>query len=269
MDGYDSKYQTVEELTKRVNELYHKSQAEGLTEEEKAEQAELRKAYVAKIRNNLRGQLDHISIVEKDGSVTNLGEKFGKKKIRRQILSLRDQIPPALREEKSLLIAQTLFSMQCYQQADVLLVYVDYQSEVVTAGIIDKALAEGKQVFVPKVTGDDMEFYRIFDRTSLVEGYRGIREPSDGQIFSVGPDQNRDQGTVPLMLMPGTVFDRARHRIGYGKGFYDRYLHRLTQAGMKIYTAALCFACQVVGQVPHEAHDIRPDMVVTENGTYQ
>lgn len=79
MDSENSKFQTVEELTKRVNELYHKSQAEGLTEEEKEEQAELRKAYVAKIRNNLRGQLDNISIVEKDGSVTNLGEKFGKK----------------------------------------------------------------------------------------------------------------------------------------------------------------------------------------------
>ncbi len=79
MDSENSKFQTVEELTKRVNELYHKSQAEGLTEEEKEEQAELRKAYVAKIRNSLRGQLDNISIVEKDGSVTNLGEKFGKK----------------------------------------------------------------------------------------------------------------------------------------------------------------------------------------------
>lgn len=74
-------YTTMEELTKRVNELYHKSQDEGLTEEEKEEQAALRKAYVANVRNNLKGQLDHISIVEKDGSVTNLGEKYGKKHV--------------------------------------------------------------------------------------------------------------------------------------------------------------------------------------------
>lgn len=72
-------YSTMEKLTKRVNELYHKSQAEGLTEEEKEEQSRLRSAYVANIRKNLKGQLDNISIVEKDGSVTNLGEKFGKK----------------------------------------------------------------------------------------------------------------------------------------------------------------------------------------------
>lgn len=70
---------TAEEMTKRVNELYHKSKSEGLTEAEKKEQAELRKAYAANVRANLRGQLDNISIVEKDGSVTNLGEKFGKK----------------------------------------------------------------------------------------------------------------------------------------------------------------------------------------------
>lgn len=72
-------YGSMEELTKRVNELYHKSQDTGLTEDEKKEQDELRKAYVANVRKNLRGQLDNISIVEKDGTVTNLGEKFGNK----------------------------------------------------------------------------------------------------------------------------------------------------------------------------------------------
>lgn len=65
----------VAELTKRINELYHKSQAEGLTQEEREEQAALRQAYVANVRANLRGQLDNISIIEKDGSITNLGEK--------------------------------------------------------------------------------------------------------------------------------------------------------------------------------------------------
>ena len=71
---------TVEQMTKRINELYHKSQAEGLTEEEKKEQQELRQAYVANVRANLRGQLNNISIIEKDGSVTDLGKKFGDKK---------------------------------------------------------------------------------------------------------------------------------------------------------------------------------------------
>ncbi len=64
----------VEQMTARINELYHKSQAEGLTEEEKEEQKKLRQAYVANVRANLKGQLDNISIVEKDGTVTKLGK---------------------------------------------------------------------------------------------------------------------------------------------------------------------------------------------------
>lgn len=71
---------TVEQMTKRINELYHKSQAEGLTGAEKEEQKQLRQAYVANVRANLRGQLNNISIVEKNGSVTDLGEKFGNEK---------------------------------------------------------------------------------------------------------------------------------------------------------------------------------------------
>ncbi len=69
-----------EEKIKRINELYHKSKAEGLTEEEKREQAELRSEYIASVRNNLRGQLNNISIQNEDGSITNLGEKYGDKK---------------------------------------------------------------------------------------------------------------------------------------------------------------------------------------------
>ena len=68
----------IDEMIQRINELYHKSQAEGLTAEEKEEQARLRSAYVANVRNNLKGQLNNISIVEKDGTITSRGEKHGK-----------------------------------------------------------------------------------------------------------------------------------------------------------------------------------------------
>ena len=64
----------------RINELYHKSKAEGLTDEEKEEQARLRQEYILSIRNNMRSQLNNISVVEPDGSITDLGEKYGKKK---------------------------------------------------------------------------------------------------------------------------------------------------------------------------------------------
>ena len=71
---------SLDEKIKRINELYHKAKAEGLTEEEKKEQQELRSEYITNIRANLRGQLNNISIQNEDGSVENLGEKFGNKK---------------------------------------------------------------------------------------------------------------------------------------------------------------------------------------------
>lgn len=68
----------IDGMIRRINELYHKSQGEGLTEKEKEEQAKLRSSYVANVRSNLKSQLDNISIVEKDGTITNLGEKHAR-----------------------------------------------------------------------------------------------------------------------------------------------------------------------------------------------
>ena len=70
----------IEEMTKKINELYHKSQNQGLSEEEKKEQADLRAAYIQNVRANLRGQLNHISIQEDDGNIVNLGETYGNKR---------------------------------------------------------------------------------------------------------------------------------------------------------------------------------------------
>ena len=71
----------MEEKIKRINELYHKAKAEGLTPDETKEQQELRSEYIANIRASLRGQLNNIDIQNEDGSVENLGEKFGQKKV--------------------------------------------------------------------------------------------------------------------------------------------------------------------------------------------
>lgn len=71
----------TDEKINRINELYRKSQAEGLTEDEKKEQAILRKEFVASVKSNLRGQLNNIDMVNEDGSIENLGEKYGKKGI--------------------------------------------------------------------------------------------------------------------------------------------------------------------------------------------
>lgn len=184
-----------------------------------------------------------------------------KRAVRRQILALRDEIPVKMREAKSAQIVRALRAMEAYRGADAILSYVEYRSEVITSVFIDSALAEGRQVFVPRVTGDMMDFYQIDALEELMEGYRGIREPAAGQLWT------KDAGNT-LMLMPGAAFDKACHRIGYGKGFYDRYLRRLADAGIHVHTLALCYECQVLAKIPYEIHDIRPDMVLTENSLY-
>ncbi|MCM1144333.1 MAG: 5-formyltetrahydrofolate cyclo-ligase [Blautia sp.] len=264
---------TISELTARVNQLYHKSQTEGLTEEEKKEQAELRRAYVANIRNNLKGQLNNISIVEQDGSISNVGERYArekKKKLRSQALSARDAMTADDLKNKSDKIIQTLLAMDIYREAEAVLSYVNYKSEVITESLLTQALMDGKQVFVPRVSGQEMEFYKITDMQELSPGYQGIREPLSGLSFFAGKDNLCGQGkTPPLMILPGAAFDEERHRIGYGRGYYDKYLTKAKELQIPFRTVALCFASQMVPEIPCEAHDIRPDVLLTENGVYE
>lgn len=211
-----------------------------------------------------------------------------KRNIRRRILSLRNEMPLKLREEKSNIILQTLYELERYIKAEVILTYADYQSEVITTPLITRALAEDKMVFAPRVfrvcgaemESEEMEFYRIADIEDLAEGYKGIREPICGEGFmekigtynvhgeKVSGEKASGEASGVLMLMPGVAFDQAGHRIGYGKGFYDRYLKRLSETDINVYKIALCYECQILNEIPYENHDISVDMVITENGIY-
>lgn len=186
-----------------------------------------------------------------------------KKKLRKEILSIRDAMTEEERKEKSFRILQSVYDMEQFRDAKIILAYADYRSEVITEPLILKSLAEGKSVFCPKVEGGDMEFYRITDIGDLKEGYKGIREPACGHAFM---DSNHSEGI--FMLMPGVVFDKSCHRIGYGKGFYDRYMTRLSENGIRPYTVALCYECQLVSNVPYEVHDMNPEAVITEEEIY-
>ena len=146
-----------------------------------------------------------------------------------------------------------------WKQAKQVLLYASYGSEVSTGLLIDAALAAGKEVFLPKVLGDQMEFFRITDRAELAPGYQHILEPP-GQTKRFLPD-----ASIPTLLTaPGLAFDRSGARIGYGKGFYDRYLGNIPAAD-RPYLVGLCFSCQLFeildGQKPH---DINMDLIVTE-----
>ncbi len=192
------------------------------------------------------------------GSRQNITDE--KRRIRKNVLALRDAMTPAVRAEKSSRIIKRLFTTEAYRNANVILTYVNYQSEVITTALIERSLTDKKLVYVPRVAENDMDFYRITGMSSLEEGYRGILEPSGNEIFK-GKIKNSEN---ILIVMPGAVFDEKRHRIGYGKGFYDRYLMRMEELGIAVHTLALCFECQVLQNVPYGIHDRKPDFVLTE-----
>lgn len=180
-----------------------------------------------------------------------------KRELRRQILTRRDALSLQERERASLLLTERICGHQWFYLADTILGFVSYGSEIDTTEILQEALGKGKKVYVPKVEGEDMVFYRIDSLDSLVEGYKGIREPlGDTEVF----DCDATPAEKVLMLMPGAVFDRQRNRIGYGKGFYDRYL--ADKPGLQLRTVAVGYQCQMVEELPAQEWDIKPYQVI-------
>lgn len=209
-----------------------------------------------------------------------MSKKNEKKEIRKNILKVRDEISAEERARCNAKIRKCVLTQPVYEKAEVILAYASYRSEVDTVTLIGQALADGKHVFAPKVSGDEMEFWRITATEDLREGYRGIPEPVERVSFPEWLAEQSNAGEIHVMMwMPGAVFDKERHRIGYGKGFYDRYLTRLTglekenccnrHAELHLTTAALAYSCQVLTQIPYEPHDIKPDLLITEEGVLQ
>ena len=177
-----------------------------------------------------------------------------KRRIRRQISALRSACTDRQVREMSEQIAERLFLLPAFQRAERILAYADYNHEVQTGAILEAALRMGKETAVPRVLGREMEFFRITDLSALTPGYRGIPEPPAGT-----PVDWQDA----FMIMPGVAFDTGLRRIGYGGGFYDRYLERHPM----LFTAALAFEFQIMERVPCEPGDICPQLILTENRT--
>ena len=175
-----------------------------------------------------------------------------KDKLRKKVLDTRFALTPEARRAKSREIEQRLFSLPEFSNADTVMFYASFQSEVETHCMIRRALAEGKHVVLPRVKGKELELLEIenFDR-DVSPGAWGIPEPDQGKAAGV-----QDIG---LIVVPGAVFDERGNRVGYGAGFYDKLLAQYP--GM---TAALAFELQVVPQVPADAHDVPMKKIVTE-----
>ena len=164
-----------------------------------------------------------------------------KQAIRKQIFAARKKVTEEEVKRWSRLISEKVFLLPEFQNAKRILVYADYNHEVMTGEIIEAAWKAGKEVAVPKVTGKEMVFIRLTDFNQLAPGYFSIPEPETGEEISW------EEGLV-----------------GYGGGFYDRYLEK----HQKLTRLALAFSFQMMEEVPVEETDIIPQILVTENNIY-
>ncbi len=186
--------------------------------------------------------------------------------IRRKMILCRNSLSSQERIQKSEHIIQTVKLLEEYRTAELLLLYASFQSEVITDRLISMALEEGKHIALPCSNISNgiphMDFYEITSMRQLKNGYKGIREPdfSDAEVKYVSTFADKT-----VMLMPGVAFDHNRSRIGYGMGFYDRFLEQ----HCNMTTIAAAYECQLVDSIPCSKYDYRPDKLVTEERVYE
>ena len=179
---------------------------------------------------------------------------LGKKEIRAEVKKRRREADEETLHEKSLQILERFRQLSAYKDASLLLAYVDAKREVETRLLMRCAWDDGKKVAVPRVDGDGiMHFYYLRSLKDLEPGAFGIMEPR-ADCWICEPEEG-------LLLMPGVAFDEQGHRVGYGGGYYDRYLEKHPH----LIHIALAFEFQIFPEVPSEKHDICPDLIVTEN----
>ena len=190
-----------------------------------------------------------------------------KRSFRKQMLKMRDAMPPEKRRAADEARSRRILSLGLYRNAELLLFYVSYRSEADTLFLIRQALSEGRDVAVPKVEGTELVFYRIGAVSRLVEGYRGILEPDTKSVTdeAVPVDFCKVAPEKAVLFLPGCAFDANGGRMGYGGGFYDRFLEKYPE----LKRVALAYEEQLVEKVPREMHDKRVDVIVTEERTLQ
>ncbi len=175
---------------------------------------------------------------------------MNKQELRSMIRQRKRAMTPEEIQRRSDALRERFLRTDAYRQAKTIYGYLPYNQEVRTVPILEQALRDGKKVAVPKVYGDDMKFIYLNDLTQVAKGYAGIPEPiADGPVA---------MDDTALVLLPGLAFDPQGRRIGYGGGFYDKFLRREPNHP----TLALCYSFQVLDHLETEEFDIPVDCVL-------
>lgn len=173
-----------------------------------------------------------------------------KKELRRQIRERKRAMTNEEIAQRSQALARLFLESELYRNAKTIYGYLPYNQEVRTVPMLEQALRDGKRVAVPKCYGDEMKFIYMDDLSQVEKGYAGIPEP-----IADGPEGDDPHA---LVLMPGLAFDKEGHRIGYGGGFYDKFLAREREHP----TLALCYEFQMLPRLQTEEFDIPVDCVL-------
>lgn len=174
-----------------------------------------------------------------------------KKQLREYIRHVKRQHSAAYLAEQSSIIMERLFANNAVVEAKTILMYYSLPDEVDTRLAIDRLRKEGKKVLLPRVVNDNMLELREFSsEKDLLCGYCNIMEPT-GKLFT-------DYADIEVCVIPGMAFDSAKHRLGRGKGFYDRFLPNVPNA----HKIGICFDFQKVNDVPFDKFDILMDEVL-------
>ncbi len=173
--------------------------------------------------------------------------------LRAELRNVRDSLAPEFRADASKTISQHLERYLASLGVSCIGSYVATGTEVDLSALHRAWLAAGGVVAVPRTKGaGEMEFVEIGEDTVWRTGRYGILEPEGETI---------DVTRIEAMLVPGLGFDSKGHRLGYGAGYYDRFLHRL---GAEPTRLGICFEAQIVEKVPNQPHDEEMDFVVSE-----
>ncbi len=178
-----------------------------------------------------------------------------KKKLRKDVLRLRDNLPQEERERMSQSIGERFTSLRPVQECRSLMIFLSFGSEVNTDYIIARAWQQQKRVLVPlcKPETREMTVFAIETFADVEPGYFGIREPKKNSLQPVAKEE------IELVVVPAVAFDRRGYRVGYGGGYYDRFLQ-----DMQVPKIGLAFSCQLVPEVPVGPYDLPVPGILTE-----
>lgn len=184
---------------------------------------------------------------------------MSKENVRKETLERRKAISVDELVKKSESISEKFLSTEIYKNANTIMAYIDFRNEVKTEKIIKTAIADGKRVVIPISVVETRQLILseiINYDIELGEGTYGILEPRKEYI------RETDPCLVDVVLIPGVAFDERGFRVGYGAGYYDRFLEKVREDTSKI---ALAFELQMVEYAYEDSHDVPVEMVITED----